>query len=83
MFHCKPNTIKHYGLMLKNHILPRLGELEVVEVERRYILKFQCQLSEMPTVANRCMGILVKMFNLVELWEMRPLVRNPCKSVRR
>ena len=22
--HCKPNTIKHYGLMLKKHIIPRL-----------------------------------------------------------
>ena len=81
--HCKPNTIKHYGLMLKNHIVPRLGELEVAEVERRDILKFQYHLSDMPTVANRCVDILVKMFNLAELWEMRPSGRNPCKSVRR
>jgi len=81
--HCKPNTVKHYGLMLKKHIVPRLGALKVAEVERRDILKFQYQLSGMPTVANRCVDILVKMFNLAELWEMRPPGRNPCKSVRR
>ena len=81
--HCKPNTVKHYGLMLKKHIVPRLGELKVAEVERRDILKFQFQLSDMPTVANRCVDILVKMFNLAELWEMRSPGRNPCKSVRR
>ena len=60
--HCKPNTIKHYGLMLNKHIVPRLGGLKVADVERRDILKFQYQLSGMPTVANRYVDILVKMF---------------------
>ena len=81
--HCKPNTVKHYGLMLKKHIVPRLGTLRVSEVERKHILKFQFELSDMPTVANRTVDILIKMFNLAELWEMRPPGRNPCKSVRR
>ncbi len=81
--HCKPNTVKHYGLMLNKHIVPRLGDFKVAEVERKDILKFQFELSDMPTVANRCVDILVKMFNLAELWEMRPPGRNPCKSVRR
>ena len=81
--HCKPNTVKHYGLMLAKHIDPRLGEFKVAEVERKDILKFQFELSDMPTVANRCVDILVKMFNLSELWEMRPPGRDPCKSVRR
>ena len=81
--HCKPNTVKHYGLMLQKHIVPLMGELHVSEVERKDVLKFQFELSDMPTVANRCVDILVKMFNLAEQWEMRPPGRNPCKSVRR
>ena len=81
--HCKPNTIKHYGLMLKKHIVPGLGSLRVSEVEKKHILKFQFGLSDMPTVANRTVDILVKMFNMAELWEMRPPGRNPCRSVRR
>ena len=81
--HCKPNTVKHYGLMLNKHIVPRLGDFKVAEVKRKHILKLQFELSDMPTVANRCVDILVKMFNLAELWEMRPPGRNPCKSVRR
>ncbi len=81
--HCKPLTVSHYGLMLKNHIVPGLGELLVSEVERKDILKFQFALNKMPTAANRCVDILVKMFSLAELWEMRPPGRNPCKSVRR
>ena len=81
--HCKPNTVKHYGLMLRKHIVPGLGELPVSEVERKDILAFQFGLSHLPTVANRCVDILVKMFNMADLWEMRPPGRNPCRSVRR
>ncbi len=81
--HCKPNTVKHYGLMVRKHIVPGLGELRVSEARRKHILEFQYGLSDMPTVANRCVDILVKMFNLAELWEMRPPGRNPCRSVRR
>ncbi len=68
---------------MSKHILPGLGDLLVSEVERKHILKFQYGLREMPTVANRTVDMLVKMFNLAELWEMRPAGRNPCKSVRR
>ena len=81
--HCKPNTVKHYGQMVRNHIVPALADLRVSEVERKHILKFQYGLRDMPTVANRTVDILVKMFNLAELWEMRPPGKNPCRSVRR
>ena len=36
--HCKPATVSHYGLMLKKHIVPTMGELLVREVERKHIL---------------------------------------------
>ena len=81
--HCKPNTVKHYGLMVRKHIVPALADLRVSEVERKHILQFQYGLRDMPTVANRTVDILVKMFNLAELWEMRPPGKNPCRSVRR
>ena len=81
--HCKPSTVKRYGLVLKKRIVPGLGGLRVSEVEKKHILKFQFGLSDMPTVANRTVDILVKMLNMAELWEMRPPGRNPCRSVRR
>ena len=46
--HCKPATVSHYGLMLRKHIVPALGELLVREVERKHILEFQYGLSCMP-----------------------------------
>ena len=81
--HCKPATLSHYGLMLRKHIVPTLGEHLVREVERKHILEFQYGLNSMPTVANRAVDILVKMFGLAEDWGWCPPGRNPCRFVRR
>ena len=75
--HCKPLTVSHYGLMLRKHIVPALGKLLVSEVERKHIMAFQYGLRDMPTVANRAVEILVKMFNLADAWGWRPSGRNP------
>ena len=80
---CRPATVAHYGIMLAKHIVPALGELKVAEVERKHILAFQYELREKPTVANRALEMLVKMFNLAEAWEQRPPGKNPCRFVRR
>ena len=81
--HCKPLTVSHYGLMLRKHIVPGLGKLLVSEVERKHIMEFQYGLKDMPTVANRAVDILVKMFNLADAWGWRPSGKNPCRLVRR
>ena len=81
--HCKPATMRHYRIMLAKHIVPALGELTVADVERKHILAFQYELREKPTVANRALEMLIKMFNLAEAWELRPAGKNPCRFVRR
>ncbi len=81
--HCKPATVSHYGLMLRKHIVPALGEHLVAAVERKHVMEFQYGLREMPTVANRAVDILVKMFGLAEDWGWRAAGKNPCRFVRR
>ena len=80
---CRPATVAHYRIMLAKHIVPALGELKVAEVERKHILAFQYKLREKPTVADRALDMLIKMFNLAEAWELRPPGKNPCRFVRR
>ena len=80
---CRPATVAHYGVMLAKHIVPALGELKVAEVERKHILALHYELRDKPTVANRALDMLVKMFNLAEAWELRPPGKNPCRFVRR
>ncbi len=81
--HCKPATVSHYAVMLRKHIVPALGKLLVAEVERKHIMEFQYGLRDMPTVANRGVDILVKMFGLADAWGWRPSGKNPCQFVRR
>ena len=81
--HCKPATISHYRLMLRKHIVPALGERLVADVEYKDILAFHNKLHHMPTVANRAVDILVKMFNLADAWGWRPSGTNPCRGVSR
>ena len=76
---CRPATAAHYGIMLAKHIVPALGKLKVAEVERKHILAFHYELREKPTVANRALEMLVKMFNLAEAWDLRPPGKNPCR----
>ena len=81
--HNKPATGSHYRIMLRKHIVPALGNLPVAAVERKHIMSMHYELHDTPAVANRAVEILLKMFNLAELWEMRPPGRNPCKSIPR
>ena len=81
--HCKPATISHYGLMLRKHIVPALGERLVADVEYKDILNFHNGLHHMPTVGNRAVDILIKMFNLADAWGWRPSGTNPCRGVSR
>ena len=81
--HNKPATAAHYRLMLGKHIVPVLGALAVEAVERKDILALQYGLRDKPAVANRAVDMLVKVFNLADLWKMRPSGRYPCKAVRR
>ena len=81
--HCKPATVSHYRGMLRKHIVPALGELLVKNVTRSDILAFHTGLYRTPSVANRAIEILSKMFNLAELWGWRSSTGNPCKGAPR
>ena len=81
--HCRPATIPHYRLMLREHIMPALGERRDADVEYKDILAFHNNLHQMPTVANRAADIMVKMFNQADGWGWRPSGSNPCRGVPR
>ena len=81
--HCKAATVSHYGLMLRKHIVPALGQLDVEQVRHSDIVSFYTGLHEMPTVANRTADILAHMFRLADAWGWRPSGRNPCQGMKR
>ena len=81
--HCKPSTAAEYRRSVEHFINPRIGKLRVPDVQRSNIAALHHDLRETPYQANRTLGVLSKMFNLAELWELRPDGTNPCRHVKR
>ena len=81
--HCKPSTAYEYRRSVKFFIDPRIGTRKVTEIQRSDISELHHGMRETPYQANRTLGVLSKMFNLAELWGLRPDGSNPCLHVKR
>ncbi len=78
---CKPSTQREYRRSIDLFIKPAIGAFKVVDVERRDIAELHHRLKDRPYQANRTLGVLSKMFNLAEVWGLRPDGSNPCRHV--
>ena len=81
--HCKPSTAEEYRRSVELFINPRIGNRRVPDVQRSDIAALHHDMRDTPYQANRTLGVLSKIFNLAELWELRPDGSNPCRHVKR
>jgi integrase len=81
--HCKPRTATGYQRYLDKHILPMIGYMKVSEVTRKDIANLHHHLRKIPYEANRCLEVISKMFNLAELWGLRPDGTNPRRHIKK
>ena len=79
----KPSTAREYRRNLRRFILPALGRLKVADVTRADIAKFHYDLRHIPYQANRNLEVISKMFNLAELWGLRPDGSNPRRHIKK
>ncbi len=79
----KPSTVKGNRITLKVHVLPALGKMKVADVKRSDVADLIGRLRDRPTAANHSLSLLRKMFNLAELWGLRPDGTNPCRHVKK
>mgnify|MGYP003668140390 CR=1 FL=1 len=80
---CKPSTARQYERIIDKHIRPAFGTHKIVDISRSDIAALHHDLRRTPYEANRVLALLSKLFNTVELWEVRPDGSNPCRHVRR
>jgi integrase len=79
----KPRTTAAYRRSLAKFIVPKLGKMLVTEITRADVTKFHHDLRHIPYEANRCLEIISKMFNLAELWGLRPDGSNPRRLIQK
>jgi len=78
---CKPSTEIGYRGMLERQIKPAFGTRRITDISRPDIAKLHFEMRDRPHLANRTLSVLSKMFNLCELWGIRPDGSNPCRHV--
>ena len=78
---CKPTTQGEYRRAIDLFINPAIGSFKIVDVERKDIAELHHRFRHKPYQANRTLGVLSKMFNLAEVWGLRPDGSNPCRHV--
>lgn len=79
----KPSTVRGNRTTLKVHVLPAMGRMKVADVKRPDVADLVGRLRATPTAANHCLSLLRKMFNLAELWGLRPDGTNPCRHIKK
>ena len=80
---CQPNTAKYHGRSINLFIIPKLGLRKVTDIQRSDIAALHHDMRKTPYQANRTLGVLSKMFNMAEVWGLRPDGSNPCLHVKR
>ena len=77
----KPSTVEANRSNGKLYIIPHLGPLKASDVSRADMSNLISKMSKIPTAANRVLSTVRKMFNMAEVWGMRPDGTNPCRHV--
>lgn len=78
-----PRTIELNKAIVERDIRPQFGKLKVAAVTCHDIHKFHAARYSTPRQANLIVAVCSKVFNLAELWEMRPEGSNPCRRIER
>lgn len=81
--HKKASSIAEDQRLIDGRIRPALGSRKVLDLSRPDVMRFHQSLRSTPIEANRALALLSKMFNLAEVWGLRPDGSNPCRHVKR
>ncbi len=77
----KKSTQREYRRAVELFIKPALGTFKVEDVTRADVSDLHHKHRHIPYQANRTLGVLSKLFNLIEIWGLRPDGSNPCRHV--
>ena len=77
------STVKAYCNQARRYVLPELGRLPVDKVTRRDVERLAERMADVPTMRNRTLAFVSRLFTLAENWEWRAQRTNPVRGVDR
>ncbi len=81
--HLKPASARSYRDSLRRHVLPAIGKFRAADVARADVAKLHHDLRQFRYQANQSLAVMSKMFNLAEVWGVRPTHSNPCWGIKK
>ena len=80
---CKPATARSCRYTLDKYLLPVFGSRALGTIGREEVAALQYRLHNTPTMANRVVDMLSRLFNMAEAWGVAPEGGNPCRFVKK
>ena len=80
---CKPTTARAYRHALDKFLLPTFGSLHLGAIGGDQVAALHYRLHRMPSMANRVVDMLSRLFNMAEAWGVALEGANPCRFVKR
>jgi integrase len=79
----KPRSYAECQRLLTNILLPRLGHLRILEIDKTHIAKLHRELDGTKPQANRVLSTVSKMIAVANDWGLRSDPVNPSRSVKK
>ena len=80
---CKATTARSYLYALQGVLLPTFGSVSLGEIGRDQVASLHYRLRKTPSIANRAVGTLSRLFDMAEAWGVAPEGGNPCRFVKK
>ncbi len=77
------STRIEFRRLVEKHIRPRLGSMKAASVTANDVSKLHRSMADTPRQANVVLSIISKIFNLAEVWGLRPRHSNPVFGIER
>ena len=80
---CKPATANGYRRALDKVLLPAFGSVPLGGIGRDQVAALHYRLHKTPSMANRVVETLSRLFYVAEAWAVAPEGGNPCRFVKK
>ncbi|MDE0032229.1 MAG: tyrosine-type recombinase/integrase [Deltaproteobacteria bacterium] len=80
---CKPATARGYRHALDKVLLPAFGSVPLGRIGRDQVAALHYRLHKTPSMANRGVETLSRLFYMAEAWGVAPEGGNPCRFVKK
>jgi integrase len=75
----KPRTMAIYSRLMKTHVLPALGDMDIARINHADVLRLHSSLRHIPVDANSTVEVLHAFMSWAERLGYRPSGSNPCR----